>query len=156
MTLLHRPAIVPAESSACRVAAVQSLGGFQRRSGSWRKETLPAWSATSDQRDDPVARYVQIRRGRWCRGESRSQIDGPWIILLPLQIQFRTGEGRLREKIIEALAGCSRGYCCLRHVGFLAQGGQGVIEHLIGTPKMAPLNFLLYDPFLFGFELNGR
>ncbi|MCU1257468.1 MAG: hypothetical protein JWO80_353 [Bryobacterales bacterium] len=153
---VYSGAIVPVESAACRVAVVQSLAGFQRRSGRWRKETRPPWHATSGQPVDPAPLCVQIRRGRWYRAGSRSQIDGPWIVLLPLQIQFRTGKGGLREEIVELFAGPWRESCGLRHVGFLAQGSQGVIKHLIRASKVAALDFLLNDPFLFGLELNGH
>jgi len=75
---------------------------------------------------------------------------------LPLQIQFRTGKGRLREKIVQLFAGPWRGHHGLRPVGFFAQGGQGVIEHLIRASKVAALDFLLDDPFLFRLELDGH
>jgi hypothetical protein len=108
-TLRNRPAIVPVASAACRPAAAQSPDGFQRRSGRWRKETHPPRSSTSGQRVDPALRCVKIRRERWYRAKSQSQIDGPWIVLLPLQIQFRTGKRRLREKIVELFCGVVAG-----------------------------------------------
>ena len=36
------------------------------------------------------------------------------------------------------------------------QSRQSVIEHLIGTAEMAASDFFLYNPLLFGFELNGH
>jgi len=150
--LTNHPAILPVDSAGCRLEGVQCPGGSQRTSERWQTENRPAFLSANGQRFDPPVEFEKILRGHSYRAKSPSQIDGPWIVLLPLQIQLRTGKGRLREKIVELLAGPRRRSRGLRHFGFLAHGVNSLHNQLIHRMDVTALDFLLYQPLGFGFE----
>lgn len=78
------------------------------------------------------------------------------MILLPFQVQLGTGEGRLGEEIVEALARLARwrvGDGWLDRV-FFAQSLDGELDQLIDGVNVAALDFFAHQPLGFGFDLH--
>ena len=53
---------------------------------------------------DPASLFARIPIERWCRSGRHSQVEWPWVIFLPLQIQLRAGKRRLTENVGKVLA----------------------------------------------------
>src|SRR6185295_8610391 len=101
---------------------------------------------------DPAHLSSKIQRGRWYRRENPSQVERPWLISYPLQVQLRTGKGRLTENFDQSPAGP-------RWLGRSFRSWQRhkcAMDHFFDAAELTGSEFLMDELFVFGSDVDGH
>src|ERR1035441_822124 len=95
---------------------------------------------------------ARIQRGRWYRAEILSQIEWPWIIPYPVQIQLRTRKGRFTENIGQipkgpsSLGGRFRRWQC----------DEGAMDDFFNARERTSPEFFVNEHLVFWCDVDGH